>query len=46
MVVHLVAVLHIYRQEIAGRNYKVTITQTRQYNKSLHTINIYIYIYI
>ena len=37
-----VAVLRIYRQEITGRNYRVTITQTRQYNKTLHTINIYI----
>jgi len=40
--VYPVAVLRIYRQEITGRNYRVTITQTRQYNKTLHTINIYI----
>jgi len=40
--VYPVAVLRIYRQEITGRNLKVTITQAPQYNKTLHTINIYI----
>jgi len=39
--VYPLAVLRIYRQEITGRNYKVTITQTWQYSKSLHTMNIY-----
>jgi len=42
--VYLVAALRIYRQENTGRNYKVTFAQIRQYNKILHTINIYIYI--